>query len=319
MTLSPPEPGTPSEAAAGAAPHRCGFVAVVGAPNVGKSTLINRLVGSKVTIVSPKAQTTRMRVLGIVVHEGAQIVLIDTPGLFQPRFRLDAAMVATAWRSMDEADATIVLIDGTRADDPVLAEVVGRLRRRRRRAVAAVNKIDLIEKPALLQMAADLDRTGAFARIFMISALTGDGVDALVADLAAALPEGPWLFPDDEISDLPLAVLSAEITREKLYYQLQEELPYASAVRTESWRDQPDGSVRVEQTIFVERPGQKAIVIGKGGGRIKRIGEASRRELGDLLGRPVHLFLRVKVRDRWRDAPDGWQWHRLERPDPPGR
>ncbi len=294
--------------------RRCGFAAIAGAPNVGKSTLVNRLVGTKVSIVSPKAQTTRLRVLGIVNTGATQVILVDTPGLFQPKHRLDAAMVGAAWRSMADADAIVALIDATKGLDAAADEIAAWLRARRRPAIAVINKIDLVAKPELLAVAAALSMTGVFARVFMVSALTGDGVADLLAELAARLPAGPWLFDADDVSDLPLAVLAAEITREQLYWRLREELPYACAVRPEAWRDQPDGSVRIEQWIIVERPSQKGIVIGKGGRQLKEIGAAARAALQALLDRPVHLFLRVAVREKWRDEADGWRWHRLDAP-----
>jgi GTP-binding protein Era len=295
-------------------PTRCGFAAVVGAPNVGKSTLVNRLVGTKVSIVSPKRQTTRMRILGIVLRGPAQIVLVDTPGLFEPRHRLDRAMVAAAWAAMADADRIVLMVDSTRGRDQAVDAVVQWLGRERRRAQAVLNKVDAVAKPRLLALAADLHATGVLDPILMISARNGDGVDDLAARLAEDMPAGPWLFAADDISDLPLAFLAAEITREKIYWQVHEELPYASAVRTERLEEMADGSIRIEQSIAVERDGQKAILIGKGGTRIKAIGAAAREELGALLDRRVHLFLRVEVRERWRDGTESWRWHRLERP-----
>jgi GTP-binding protein Era len=312
-----PEDGAMAEPTAG---RRCGFVAIAGAPNVGKSTLVNRLVGTKVTIVSPKAQTTRLRVLGIVAAGTSQVIMVDTPGLFAPRFRLDSAMVDAAWRSIADADAVVVLVDAVKAAnkaiDPAIAAIAASLRARDRRAVAAINKVDLVAKPGLLVLAERLAGLGVFDPLFMLSALTGDGVDDLLAWLAPRLPEGPWLFDADDVSDLPAAVLASEITREQLYRRLSQELPYACAVRPERWQDQGDGSVRIEQLIVVERPAQKGIVIGKGGRQLKEIGARARKEMETLLARPVHLFLRVVVREHWRDSADGWRWHRLEAPGP---
>lgn len=295
-----------------AADRRCGFVATVGAPNVGKSTLVNRLVGTKVSIVSPKAQTTRMRVLGIVVREQTQIVLIDTPGLFEPKFRLDTSMVGAAWRTMADADAVMLMVDSIKGIDRASREVMDWLTRHKRPAVAVLNKIDAVDKPTLLQQASDLGRAGVFEHIFMISALNGDGVDDVLLHLTRSAPKGPWMFAGDDISDLPPPVLAAEVTREKLYFQLQQELPYASAVRTESWRELAGGGVRIEQVIYVERPSHRAILIGRQGQRIKQIGEAARKELTQLLDRTVHLFLHVKVREKWRDSRESAEWHRLE-------
>jgi GTP-binding protein Era len=295
-------------------PRRCGFVAIVGAPNVGKSTLVNRLVGTKVSIVSPKAQTTRLKVLGIVVRGASQIVLVDTPGLFEPRCPLDEAMVAAARRSLADSDRILVLMDSRQGLDGSVAEIARWLAEHRRPAAAVLNKIDLVAKPLLLALASHLAEAGAFESVFMISALTGDGCEDLLAHLAEALPEGPWLYPEDQISDLPNAVAAAEITREQLYWQLQEELPYVSTVLPETWQERADGSVRIEQTIIVERPGQKAIVVGKKGDRIKAIGEAARKELERAFDRRVHLLLTVAVREKWRSLADGWRWHRLEAP-----
>lgn len=287
--------------------RRCGFVAVLGAPNVGKSTLINRIVGSKVTIVSPKVQTTRSRVLGIHIEGPAQIVFIDTPGIFRPRRRLDRAMVAAAWGGAADADAVLLLIDAARGIDDDSRAIVERLKEAGRPAALVLNKVDVAKKPALLKLAAELDATGIFGETFMVSALNGDGVDDLVARLAASVPEGPWHFPEDQISDMPARLLAAEITREQMYLQLQQELPYAATVETEKWQDRDDGSVRVDQVIFVERDSQRAIVLGKGGRRIKALGAAARTELEEILGQRVHLFLFVKVRGTWGDDPERYR------------
>jgi GTP-binding protein Era len=298
--------------ALGIASTRCGFVAIVGGPNVGKSTLVNRLVGTKVSIVSPKPQTTRMRVLGIVMRDRSQIVLVDTPGLFQPRRTMDRAMVAAAWTSMADADVVAVMIDSTKGFDAPAREVAAWLRARDRQALLLFNKIDAVAKPALLSLAAMAADERAFSRILMISATTGDGVDDLVGSIEALLPAGPWLYPADEVSDLPEAVLATEITREQVFWQLHEELPYAVAVTPETWTAQADGSVRIEQTIIVERASQRAIVIGRQGQRIREIGERSRKQLERLLDRRVHLLLHVKVREKWQDDPAFLTRHRLD-------
>jgi GTP-binding protein Era len=287
---------------------RAGFVAILGAPNVGKSTLVNRLVGSKVSIVSPKVQTTRTRVLGIVMAGRAQIILIDTPGVFAPRRRLDRAMVAAAWGGAADADRIALLIDASRGIDRDSAAIIDKLKSARSApADVAINKVDLVPKPKLLALATELNATALFENIFMISASQGDGVDDLVAHFASVLPAGPWLFPEDQLSDMPERLLAAEITREKLFLQLRKELPYAATVETEKWEEQPDGSARIEQIIYVERDTQKAIVLGKGGSRIKEIGAASRVELEELLGRRVHLFLFVKVREKWAEDPERYR------------
>ncbi len=278
---------------------RCGFIAIVGAPNAGKSTLINQLVGAKIAIVSRKVQTTRTRTLGIVMAGQAQLVLVDTPGIFRPRRRLDRAMVAAAWAGAEEADLIVVLVDAERKGEDETKDIIARLKSAGRRAILALNKIDAVKRESLLKLAADLNATGIFTDTFMISALNGDGVADLKAHLADAVPEGPWLYPPDQLADISERLLAAEVTREKMYDQLHEELPYASTVETEGWEEQKDGSVRVSQVIFVERDGQKAIVIGKKGQRLKAIGQAAREELETLLDRRVHLFLFVKVREGW--------------------
>ena len=287
---------------------RCGFVAILGAPNVGKSTLINRLVGSKVSIVSPKVQTTRTRVLGIVLSGSAQIILIDTPGVFAPRRRLDRAMVAAAWGGAAEADRIALLIDAAQGVDRDTRAIIDKLNTGRGvPADAVINKIDLVKKTDLLALAAKLSATTLFENIFMISATQGDRVDDLVKHFAGVLPEGPWLFPEDQLSDMPERLLAAEMTREKLFLQLRKELPYAATVETETWEEQADGSARIEQTIYVERDTQKAIVLGHKGARIKEIGAASRAELEALLGRRIHLFLFVKVREKWGEDPERYR------------
>jgi GTPase len=286
---------------------RCGFVALIGAPNAGKSTLLNRLVGQKLAIVSPKVQTTRSRLLGIATEGGAQLIFVDTPGIFEPRRRLDRAMVAAAWAGVSDADVTVLLVDAARGIDDDTVRIVERLKSARRPAVLALNKIDLVRREILLSLADRLSKRGEFTQIFMIAGLTGSGVDDLYRHLAAAVPEGPFLFPPDQLSDAPERFLAAEMTREQVFLQLHDELPYSATVETESWQDRPDGSVRVEQVIYVRRPSQRAIVLGEGGKRIKTIGARARAELGAMLDRKVHLFLFVKVRDNWLDDPERYR------------
>lgn len=283
---------------------RCGFVALIGAPNAGKSTLLNTLVGTKVAIVSPKVQTTRSRVLGILTEDAAQIVFVDTPGIFKPRRRLDRAMVAAAWGGAAEADLVLLLVDsslkGVREETRGIVE---KLAKTQRKAILILNKIDAVRHEVLLTLAADLNASGVFTDTFMISALTGSGVNDLRRHLAGHLPEGPWLFPEDQVSDMPMRLLAAEITREKLFLRLQQELPYAVAVETEDWEEQKDGSVRISQIIYVQRDGQKAIVLGHGGQMIKAVGTAARLELEEITEQRVHLALFVKVRENWLDDP----------------
>lgn len=279
--------------------HRCGFVAVVGAPNAGKSTIVNALVGQKVAIVSPKAQTTRTRLMGVAMDGETQIVLIDTPGIFAPTRRLDRAMVAAAWNSLDQAEAILVMIDaaaklGERAER-VLQGIEGRPEKK----FLVLNKVDLTRKDKLLTIATQLNERVAFDETFFISASTGDGVPELKAHLAKLMPEGPWHFPEDEVSDAPERMLAAEITREQLYRQLHEELPYQSTVETEKFTTRPDGSAEIHQQILVARDNQRAIILGHKGERIKEIGSKARAELTELLGRKVHLFLHVKVKANW--------------------
>ncbi|HEY1259191.1 MAG TPA: GTPase Era [Stellaceae bacterium] len=279
--------------------RRCGYVALIGAPNAGKSTLLNRLVGRKLAIVTPKAQTTRTRLLGIAIEDAAQIVYVDTPGIFAPRRRLDRAMVAAAWTGAEDADETVLLVDAARGLDRDTRRILDRLAARARRSILALNKIDLVRRDTLLGLAAALAKEGDFDPIFMISGLNGDGVADLRRHLASAMPPGPWLFPEDQLSDAPERLIAAEVTREQVFLQLHDELPYASTVETESWQERPDGSVRIEQVIYVERPSQRAIVLGLRGQRIKTIGARARAELEHMLGRRVHLFLFVKVRENW--------------------
>ncbi len=280
---------------------RCGFVAVVGAPNAGKSTLVNRLVGTKVSIVSPKVQTTRARVLGIalVEEEGAQVIFIDTPGIFQPKRRLERAMVHAAWAGAADADLVALVVDAERGLTDEVRAILDTLKNSGRRAVLVLNKVDLVRRDSLLGLAAELDGAGLFDRVFMVSAEKGDGTADLLRHFALAVPEGPWHFPEDQVSDMPMRLLAAEITREQVFRQLHQELPYSINVETEQWEERDDGSVRIDQTIYVQRDSQKAIVLGKGGRQVKGIGALARTGLEEILERRVHLFLHVKVRENW--------------------
>jgi GTP-binding protein Era len=278
---------------------RCGLVAIIGAPNAGKSTLVNALTGSKVTIVSPKPQTTRFRIRAVVMRERAQLILVDTPGIFAPRRRLDRAMVAAAWGGAKDADVTLLLVDAKTGITERLQAILDGLAKHRRRVWLGLNKTDLIDPPALLPLAEALNKALDFERTFMISAEKARGLDRLLDDMAAAVPEGPWLFPEDELSDLPNRMLAAEIVREQILRQTHEEVPHHATVETEAWQERDDGSVRVDCTIYVARATQKAILIGDKGGRVKEIGRRARVELTALLERPVHLFLNVKERSGW--------------------
>ena len=278
---------------------RAGFVAVIGAPNAGKSTLVNGLVGQKVAIVSPKAQTTRARMMGIAIHDRSQVVLVDTPGIFEPRRRLDRAMVAAAWGGAGDADLILLVIDSADGLNREVERIISGLEQREHPLWIALNKVDIVKKPKLLELSLRLTERLNPERVFMISAANGEGVMDLKEALAAAMPEGPWLYPEDEVSDATDRMIAAEMTREQLYNQLHQELPYASAIETESWEDREDGSTVIHQQIFVERDSQKAIVIGKGGSRLRTIGEKARAEISEHLGRKVHLFLHVKVNPRW--------------------
>ena len=293
---------------------RCGFIALIGAPNAGKSTLINALVGSKVAIVTPKVQTTRTLLRGIAMEGQAQLVFLDTPGIFAPRRRLDRAMVTTAWSGAHDADIVAVLIDVKSGLNDDAEALLKKLQEVRQPKVLILNKVDLVEKARLLALAQTANDTAKFAATFMISATKGDGVADVRQWLAAHVPAGPWHYPEDEVSDAPVRQLASEITREKLYLKLHQELPYQSTVETESWTERKDGSVRIEQTIYVERDSQKKIVLGKGGQSIKAIGEASRRELAEILEKKVHLFLFVKVREGWGDDPERYRQMGLEFP-----
>ena len=286
---------------------RCGYIAVVGTPNAGKSTFVNHLVGAKVSIVTPKVQTTRSRILGVSMRGAVQMIYVDTPGIFKPRRRLDRAMVAAAWGGVAEGDEIVLLIDVKRALDGDSRRIMEGLQKSRRKAVLALNKIDLVGRDKLLKLASDLDSSDIFTDIFMISALKGDGMEDLAAALAPRLPKGPWLFPEDQLSDLNDRLFAAEITREKLYLRLHQELPYALTVETEAWEPFRNGDVRIEQTIYVERGSQKGIVLGKGGERIKAIREEAIADLEEYLGRKTHLFIFVKVREKWGDDPERYR------------
>ncbi|MGE0501375.1 MAG: GTPase Era [Rhizobiaceae bacterium] len=295
-------------------PTRSGFVALIGAPNAGKSTLINRLVGTKVSIVTHKVQTTRAIVRGIATHGQAQIVFVDTPGIFQPKRRLDRAMVSTAWGGAKDADLVVLLIDAERGIRGDASEILDRLKDVGQPKILVLNKVDQVKPEALLGLASKANERVVFDRTFMVSALTGSGVDDLLDHVAAALPEGPWYYPEDQISDLPMRQLAAEITREKLYLRLHQELPYSSHVETETWEEQPDGSVRIEQVIYIERDSQKGIVLGHRGATLKAIGAAARKDIGEILEQKVHLFLFVKVRGNWGDDPERYREMGLEFP-----
>lgn len=293
---------------------RCGFVALIGAPNAGKSTLTNALIGSKVAIVTPKVQTTRALVRGIALAANVQLILVDTPGIFVPKRRLDRAMVTTAWIGAQDADVIAFLVDANTGMDDQADMILGKLGELGQPKVLVLNKVDVVDKPRLLKLAEAMNARGRFTATFMVSALKGDGVADLRDWLAAHVPEGPWHYPEDEISDVPLRQLAAEITREKLFLRLHQELPYQSTVETETWTELKDGSVRIEQTIYVERESQRKIVLGKEGRSIRAIGASARRELADILEKPVHLFLFVKVRESWGDDPDRYRAMGLEFP-----
>ncbi|WP_439813871.1 GTPase Era [Zavarzinia sp. CC-PAN008] len=285
----------------------CGFIALVGAPNAGKSTLLNALVGAKVSIVSRKVQTTRARITAIGIEGRSQLVFVDTPGIFAPRRRLDRAMVAAAWTGAEDADEVVLIVDAERGIDADVRRIIDGLLRGERSAILALNKVDLVKRETLLGLAAELNALLPFKATFMISALKKSGVDDLKRDLAGRMKPGPWLYPEDQLADVPERLLSAEITREKLYDRVHQELPYAIHVETESWEEHRDGSVRIGQVIYVERDSQKAIVLGKGGHSIKHIGSEARRDIGELLGRKVHLALFVKVRENWSEDPERYR------------
>ena len=293
---------------------RCGFVALIGAPNVGKSTLVNALVGAKVTIVSRKVQTTRALIRGIVIEDNAQVILVDTPGIFLPKRRLDRAMVSTAWSGAHDADLVCVLLDAKAGIDEEAEAILAKVASVKHEKILVINKVDLVQREKLLALAKAANDRIPFAQTFMISALSGDGVDDLRHALSEMVPPGPFLYPEDQMSDAPMRQLAAEITREKIYQKLHQELPYQSTVETDKWEERKDKSVRIEQTIFVERESQRKIVLGKGGATIKSIGAESRRELAEIVGAAVHLFLFVKVRENWGDDPDRYREMGLEFP-----
>ena len=297
------------------APTRSGFVAMIGAPNAGKSTFVNHLVGAKVSIVSHKVQTTRSVVRGIVMHDNAQIVLVDTPGIFKPKRRLDRAMVSSAWGGAHDADIILFIIDSERGLVDEALNILEGLKEVDRPKILLLNKIDQVKREKLLELAAKANEAVEFERTFMISALKGSGCGDVLDYLAQRLPEGPWYYPEDQISNLPMRQIAAEITREKLYLRLHQELPYASHVETEKWEERNDGSVRIEQVIYVQRDSQKKIVLGRKGEAIKAIGQMARKELSDILDQKVHLFLFVKVRDNWGDDPERYREIGLEFPD----
>ncbi len=293
---------------------RCGFVALIGAPNAGKSTLLNALVGAKVSIVSRKVQTTRAQVRGIALHENAQIIFVDTPGIFRPKRRLDRAMVVSAWGGADEADVVCLLIDARKGLDEETSAILERLKGVRQRKCLALNKIDTLEVEKLLELAQKVNAILPFEETFMISALRGHGVETMKAKLAGMMKPGPWLYPEDQISDAPLRQLAAEITREKIFERLHDELPYQITVETDQWKNLPDGSARIEQTIFVTREGHRKIVLGEGGATIKSIGAAARKDIAEAAEQKTHLFLFVKVRENWIDDPERYREMGLEFP-----
>jgi len=308
---------TPEEIPNTGAVPRCGFVALIGAPNAGKSTLINILVGAKVSIVSRKVQTTRSLVRGIATEGSAQIIFVDTPGIFAPKRRLDQAMVSSAWGGAGDADVVALLVDARKGIDDEVEAILEKLPLVTARKILVLNKIDTIEPPRLLQLTAELNERAQFSDTFMISALRGHGVEKLKTALAEMMKKGPWLYPEDQISVAPLRMLAAEITREKIFERLHDELPYQSTVETVLWKDLPDGSARIEQTIYVMREGHKKIVIGEGGRTIKAIGQAARKDIAEAAEQNVHLFLFVKVRENWTEDPERYREMGLEFPHSP--
>ena len=302
MSQTPPPSAETPAVSPSAPPRHCGLVAVIGAPNAGKSTLVNALVGQKVAIVSNKAQTTRARLMGIAIEGAAQIMLVDTPGLFEPRRRLDRAMVHAAWEGAQAADAIVLVVDARKKRRDYLEPILASLATRPERRILVLNKVDSTPKEPLLVAAQELSAAGGFDEVFFVSALTGDGVAELKTRLAQAMPAGPWHYPEDQVSDASERLLATEITREQLYRQLHDELPYDSAVRPESYQTRKDGSIEIHQQIVIARDSQRPIVLGKGGARLKAIGEAARHELATLLGTRVHLFLHVKVEENWAES-----------------
>ncbi len=292
----------------------CGYVAIVGAPNAGKSTLLNQLVGAKISIVSSKVQTTRARITGIGMEGQTQLVYVDTPGIFAPKRRLDRAMVQAAWSGIDDADVILLVVDAARGFDQETRDILKNLDGRKVPAVLALNKVDKVAREKLLGLTQALNDAFPFAATFMIAASNGDGCKDLLRDLVARMPKGPWLYPEDQLSDAPMRFLAAEITREKLFNAMRQELPYALTVETENWKDQKNGSARIDQVIFVEREGQKKIVIGEGGAMLKKVGAAARQEMEKQFERRVHLFLFVKVRGDWGDDPERYEAMGLEFP-----
>ncbi|MEZ5757103.1 MAG: GTPase Era [Emcibacteraceae bacterium] len=286
---------------------RCGFVALIGAPNAGKSTLLNSLVGSKIAIVTHKVQTTRSRLVGVAVHGQSQMIFVDTPGIFQPRKRLERAMVAAAWEGANDADVIILLVDSTKKLDDSTRLIAEGLKESNKKKILALNKIDIVKRDSLLALSKELNELGGFEATMMISAKTGNGLADLQNEIAKFLPESPWLYPEDHLTDITERMLASEITREKFFLRYHEELPYAATIETERWKDLKDGSVRIEQVIYVERDSQKAMVIGKGGQGLNTIGKMAREELEELLDRKVHLFIFVKVRKGWSDDKERYQ------------
>jgi len=287
---------------------KCGFVGIIGAPNAGKSTLINYIIGSKISIVSPKVQTTRTRVMGIINQDDTQIIFVDTPGIFTPKKRLDRAMVSAAWQGADNVEIILLMVDVSRGKiNSDTRNIIEKIKKQQRKLTLVLNKIDTIAKDKLLSLAAELDACGIFTDIYMISALSGDGVAKLLEDITSKIPEGPWMFNDDQISDMPMRLMAAEITREKIFLQLNKELPYASTVETEKWEEFENGSVKISQIIYIMRNSQKGIILGKNGAQIKKIGAASRKDLEKMLDRRVHLSLFVKVRENWVNDPERYR------------
>ncbi|WP_339632700.1 GTPase Era [uncultured Sneathiella sp.] len=295
-------------------PTRCGYVALVGAPNAGKSTLLNQLVGAKIAIVTPKVQTTRARVTAIAIEGESQVIFVDTPGIFKPSRRLEKAMVDAAWSGAQDADRIVLLIDAVKGLTADVERIIAGLEKNQRRAHVILNKVDIVKRDSLLGIAKTLSERGIFDEIYMLSALTGDGVDDLRSALAKEMPEGPWLYPEDQLALAPMRQLAAEITREKLFMRLNQELPYSLTVETESWEERKDGSVKIQQVVYVSRANHKPIVLGKGGQTIKKVGELARADLEESLGCRVHLFLFIKVREKWLDDPERYREMGLDFP-----